>query len=202
MITALEALERLRAGNVRFAAGVPGDNSLNSTLRAETSEGQEPLAVILGCSDSRVSPEIVFDQRLGDLFVIRVAGNIAAPSQVGSVELATAQLGVRLVVVLGHSQCAAILATVKELAAPTENQSEGMRVIIERVRPAVAAVLESDRAQNPDAIVRDAVQRNIRASVTELRRASPAIQREIQDESLLVVGAEYSLETGIVEFLD
>lgn len=202
MITALEALERLRAGNVRFAAGVPGDNSLNSTLRAETLEGQEPLAVILGCSDSRVSPEIVFDQRLGDLFVVRVAGNIVAPSQVGSVEIATAQLGVRLVVVLGHSQCAAILATLKELAAPTENQSEGMRAIIERVRPAVAAVLEGDRAQDPDAIVREAVRRNIRASVAELQSGSPAIQRKIQDKSLLVVGAEYSLETGIVEFLD
>ncbi len=202
MITALEALERLRAGNVRFEAGVPRGNSLNSTLRAEMAEVQEPFAVILGCSDSRVPPELVFDQRLGDLFVIRVAGNIASPSQLGSVELAAVRLGVRLVVVLGHSRCAAILATLEELTAPTEKMSTGLRAIVDCVRPAVAPLLVGDHAADPDAIVRDAVRRNIRASVEELRSGSPAIQREIQDEGLLVVGAEYSLETGIVEFLD
>lgn len=203
MISASAALERLRTGNLRFAAGEAcGAHAPDQTYRAAPAEGQRPIAVVLGCSDSRVSPEILFDQGLGDLFVIRVAGNIVTPALLGSVELATSQLGTRLVVVLGHSRCAAVLATLEELAVPTENQSQGMMAIIDRVRPAVAPLLEGDPPQDRDALVREAVRRNVLASVEELRNRSPTIQREVREGGLLVVGAEYSLETGVVEFLD
>jgi carbonic anhydrase len=201
MVSARTALERLREGNLRFASNVRGpDAFLDHTRRAELATAQEPFAIILGCSDSRVPAEIVFDQGLGDLFVIRVAGNIVAPSQVGSVEFAAARFGTRLVVVLGHSQCGAILATLEEIRRPTENQSRNMRSIVDRVRPSVEGLLETDLTH--DALVRQAVQLNIRASANHLRHGSQVLEQLIQDDGLLVVGAEYSLETGVVEFFD
>src|SRR6187455_3768158 len=145
VIPAGEALERLREGNRRFVANVRGQAALaNAARRRELSTGQEPFAILLGCSDSRVPAEIVFDQGLGDLFVIRVAGNIVASSQIGSVEFAAARYGTRLVVVLGHSQCGAVLATLEELQRPTANQSRGLRSIVDRVRPSVEALLATD----------------------------------------------------------
>jgi carbonic anhydrase len=144
----------------------------------------------------------VFDQGLGDLFVIRVAGNIVAPSQVGSVEFAASRFGTRLVVVLGHSQCGAILATLEELRRPTENQSRNLRAIVDRVRPSVEGLLESDLRHDPDALVKRAVRVNIRTSANHLRHGSEVLEQLIQQDGLLVVGAEYSLHTGIVEFFD
>ncbi|MEO8192930.1 MAG: carbonic anhydrase [Gemmatimonadales bacterium] len=203
MIPAREALERLREGNARFTSHVQGsDVFLHQTKRTELTNTQEPIAIILGCSDSRVPAEMVFDQGVGDLFVIRVAGNIVAPSQVGSVEFAAARFGTLLVVVLGHSQCGAILATLEELRTPTENQSRNVAAIVDRVRPSVEGLLETDLARDPDALVRHAVRANIRASVDHLRHGSEVLEQLIQDEGLLVVGAEYSLETGAVEFFD
>lgn len=202
MVPAREALDRLRDGNLRFAANVRGSDAFVShTRRAELAAGQQPFAIILGCSDSRVPAEIVFDQGLGDLFVIRVAGNIVAPSQVGSVEFAAARFGTRLVVVLGHSQCGAILATLDELRAPTENQSRNLRSIVDRIRPSVDGLLTGFR-QDTDALVEQAVRANIRASVNHLRHGSQLLEELIQDAGLLVVGAEYSLETGVVDFFD
>ena len=163
---------------------------------------QEPFAIVLGCSDARVPAEIVFDQGLGDLFVIRVAGNIVASSQVGSVEFAAARFDTRLVVVLGHSQCGAILATVEELQRPTANQSRNLRSIVDRVRPSVEALLATDLRHDPDALVRQAVRANIRVSTNHLRHGSEVLEQLIQKDGLLVVGAEYSLETGVVEFFD
>ena len=163
---------------------------------------QQPFAIILGCSDSRVPAEIVFDQGLGDLFVIRVAGNIVAPSQVGSVEFAAARFGTRLVVVLGHSQCGAIVATLEELRRPTENQSRNLRAIVDRVRPSVEGLLETDLGRDLDALVKQAVRLNIRASADHLRHGSEVLEQLIQNDGLQVVGAEYSLETGVVEFFD
>ncbi|MGH7580973.1 MAG: carbonic anhydrase, partial [Gemmatimonadales bacterium] len=157
---------------------------------------------ILGCSDARVPAEMVFDQGLGDLFVIRVAGNIVAPSQVGSVEFAAARFGTRLVVVLGHSRCGAILATIEELLRPTADQSRNLQAIVDRVRPSVEGLLATDLRHDPDALVTQGVRANIRASVNHLRHGSPVLEQLIQAEGLLVVGAEYSLETGVVEFLD
>ena len=203
MIPAREALARLREGNSRFVANVrDADAFLSHTRRAELTKGQEPFAIILGCSDSRVPAEIVFDQGLGDLFVIRVAGNIVAPSLVGSVEFAAARFGTRLVVVLGHSQCGAILATLEELRAPTGTHSRNMQAIVDRVRPSVEGLLATDLRNDMDALVTQAVRANIRASASHLRHGSEVIEQLIQEDGLLVVGAEYSLETGVVEFFD
>jgi carbonic anhydrase len=203
MIPAREALQRLREGNLRFAANVRGSDAFVShTRRAELASGQQPFAIILGCSDSRVPAEIVFDQGLGDLFVIRVAGNIVAPSQVGSVEFSAARYFTRLVVVLGHSQCGAILATLEELLTPSENQSHNLRAIVDRVRPSVEGLLHTELRHDSDALVREAVRANIRASVDHLRHGSQVLEELIQREGLLIVGAEYSLESGVVEFFE
>jgi carbonic anhydrase len=164
--------------------------------------GQEPLAVILGCSDSRVPAEIVFDQGFGDLFVIRVAGNIVAPSQVGSVEFAAQRFGTRLVVVLGHSMCGAVLATLEELDAPQDDPSPNLCSIVDRIRPAVEGLRETELRNDPDALLHQAVRANIRASANQLRGGSQIIEQLIHHEGLLVVGAEYSLETGVVDFFD
>src|SRR5687768_991800 len=138
MISAYEALERLREGNRRFVSDARRSLPFSSRdRRNELAEGQEPFAIILGCSDSRVPAEIVFDQGLGDLFVIRVAGNIVAPSQIGSVEFAASRFGTRLVLVLGHSRCGVILATLDELQQATENRSRNLRSIVDRIRPSV-----------------------------------------------------------------
>jgi len=203
MVPAAEALERLRAGNLRFVSerSRSGD-SVTGTRRSEVAAGQQPFAIILGCSDSRVPAEIVFDQGLGDLFVIRVAGNIVAPSQVGSVEFAAARHETRLVVVLGHSQCGAILATLEELQRPTENQSRNLRAIVDRVRPSVESLLATPLRHDRDALIQQAVRANIRASVDHLRHGSEVLEQLIQEGGLRVVGAEYSLETGIVDFFE
>jgi carbonic anhydrase len=203
MTSAREALERLREGNRRFAANTQSaDPFPRPTRRAELPKSQQPFAIILGCSDSRVPAEIVFDQGLGDLFVIRVAGNIVAPSQVGSVEFAAARFGTRLVVVLGHTECGAVLATLEELRRPTENQSRNLRSIVDRVRPSVEGLLAADLQHDPETLVEQAVRANIRASADHLRHGSEVLEQLIRDEGLLVVGAEYSLDTGAVEFFD
>ena len=203
IVPAQEALARLKEGNRRFASHERGsDPFLSHTPLAELAARQNPYAIILGCSDSRVPAEIVFDQGLGDLFVIRVAGNIVAPSQVGSVEFAAARFNTRLVVVLGHSQCGAITATLEELQQPTENQSRNLQAIVDRVRPSVEGLLATDLAMDPDELVEKAVRVNIQTSVDHLRHGSPVLEQLIRDENLLVVGAEYSLETGVVDFFD
>jgi carbonic anhydrase len=203
MIPAREALERLRQGNARFVANVRTDGGLASpTRRVELAAGQEPFAIILGCSDSRVPAEIVFNQGLGDLFVIRVAGNIVASSQIGSVEFAAARFGTRLVVVLGHSQCGAILATLEELRQTADHQSRNLRSIVDRIRPSVETLLATGLRDDPEALVRQSVRANIRVSANHLRHGSEVLEQLIQTNGLVVVGAEYSLESGIVEFFD
>jgi carbonic anhydrase len=202
-ITALGALERLREGNHRFASGMGSVDGLsNRTRRAELVTGQQPFAIVLGCSDSRVPAEIVFDQGLGDLFVIRVAGNVVAPSQVGSVEFAAERFGTRLVVVLGHSQCGAVLATLEELRRPNENQSRNLRSIVDRIRPSVEGLLATALGMDPDALVHEAVRANVRVSANQLRHGSEVLERLIDHDGLLVVGAEYSLESGTVDIFD
>jgi carbonic anhydrase len=177
-----------------------GDTLVSHSLAL--AKEKQPFAIVLGCSDSRAPAEIVFDQGLGDLFVIRVAGNIVAPSQVGSVEFAAARFGVRLVVVLGHSQCGAILATLEELRQPSANRSRNLRSIVDRVRPSVEGLLRTEMRDDPDALVRHAVRANVGVSVSHLRHGSEILEQLIEDHGLLVVGAEYSLDTGVVEFFD
>ena len=203
MISAQQALERLREGNLRFVSSDTNQTVLlDHSRRVELAKEQNPFAIVLGCSDSRVPAEIVFDQGLGDLFVIRVAGNIVAPSQVGSVEFAASRFGTRLVVVLGHSQCGAILATLEELHRPTENQSRNLRSIVDRVRPSVEGLLATELEHDHDELVKQAVRANIRASASHLRHGSEVLEQLIEKHELVVVGAEYSLETGLVDFFD
>ena len=199
MISAQEALTRLRDGNRRF---VSSQSTSNQEYRASLVSGQEPFAIVLGCSDSRVPAELVFDQGFGDLFVIRVAGNIVAPSQVGSVEFAAARFGTRLVIVMGHSQCGAITATLEELSGRAETSSRNLRSIVARVRPSVEAVLSGQPAADLSVLMPAAIRANVRASANHLRHGSELLERLIEEEGLLVVGAEYSLETGIVTFFD
>lgn len=201
-ISAHEALERLRAGNRRFAAQAAGAQPGAQARRFELPAQSSPFAIILGCSDARVPAEIVFDQGLGDLFVIRVAGNIVSPSQIGSVEFAAARFGTRLVVVLGHSQCGAVAATIEELQRPAENQSPNLRSIVDRVRPAVEGLLSTELTRDPQALMRLAVRANISVSVSHLRYSSSVLEKLIHQDGLLVVGAQYSVETGIVEFFE
>jgi carbonic anhydrase len=203
MISGPEALARLRAGNHRFVSDeATAAASSNPVRRAALVAGQAPFAIILGCSDSRVPAELVFDQGFGDLFVIRVAGNVVAPSQVGSVEFAAARFGTRLVVVMGHSQCGAVAATLEELMGRATNDSRNLRSIVDRVRPAVETVIRGGGDRDPEALLRDAVRANVHASVKHLRHGSELLEQLVRDESLLVVGAEYSLETGVVTFFD
>lgn len=200
---ALEALKRLKDGNQRFVDDLAGRGGvLHGQRRAELVDRQEPFAIVLGCSDSRVPLEIVFDQGLGDLFVIRVAGNIVAPSLVGSVEFGAQRFGTRLVVVLGHSQCGAITATLEELERPSSERSPNLASIVDRVRPAVETLFETELRHNPAELKRQAVRANIRASVDHLRHGSRILEELIASDALLVIGAEYSLDTGVVEFFE
>jgi carbonic anhydrase len=198
-----DALRRLKEGNDRFAAGVSSTDSLaNHSRRIALAQRQEPFAIILGCSDSRVPAEFVFDQGLGDLFVIRVAGNIVAPSQVGSVEFAVERFGTSLVVVLGHSNCGAVLATLEQLLSPTEQRSPNLRSIVDRVRPSIAPLLATELREHHEALVGHAVRANVRQSVNQLRHGSGILEQYVQKGKLLVVGADYSLDTGRVDFFD
>lgn len=201
-VRASEALDRLIAGNRRFVAERQAPGSSGQVRRDQVLESQEPFAIILGCSDSRVPAEIVFDQGLGDLFVIRVAGNVVAPSLVGSVEFAAARFGTRLVVVLGHSSCGAVQATLEELGRPTAGQSPNLNTIVERIRPSVEKLLIEKPGLEGDELLQSAVRENIRASANQLRQGSEILEQLIAGEGLMIVGAEYSLETGIVDFFD
>ena len=203
MISASDALERLREGNRRFVAGEHTIDELASGIRRmAVVSGQRPIATILGCSDSRVPVEVVFDQGFGDLFVIRVAGNIVAPSQVGSVEFAAERLGTRLVVVLGHTTCGAVTATLEDLQRPASNQSWNMNSIVSRIRPSVEGLLATELKHDHARLIEQAVRANVRASVNQLRHGSDVLELLIRRDGLRVVGAEYSLETGIVDFFD
>jgi len=200
MISAHEALKKLQAGNRRFVSGerVPVISAPMSPCGPVVE--QEPFAIILGCSDSRVPVERVFDQGAGDLFVIRVAGNVVAPPLVGSVEFAAEQFRTPLVVVLGHSMCGAIRATLQELENLDQNISPNLGSIVNSIRPSLEPLLGS--GLDRDELVAQAVRANICASANALRNDSPLLEGLIEREGLLVVGAEYSLETGKVDFFD
>ena len=201
MISAVEALQRLLDGNARFVSGVRSlDAMVSHTRLDEFTAGQQPFAVILGCSDSRVPVEIVFDQGMGDLFVIRVAGNVVAPSQIGSVEFAAERFSTKLVVVLGHSRCGAVQATLEQLRGPAERQSPNLTSIVSRIEPSVAAVLENAGESDESELERLAVRANVRASVEALKHGSDILENLVARDELLIVGAEYSLDTGVVDF--
>jgi carbonic anhydrase len=203
MISALEALARLREGNQRFVEHMQETGpAVGSARRATLAQTQEPFAIILGCSDSRVPAELVLGQGFGDLFVVRVAGNIVAPSQIGSVEFAADRFGTRLVVVLGHTGCGAVTATVEELRRPTGDQSPGLRSIVDRIRPAVAPLLATEIGREPQTLIAHAVRANIRAATDHLRHGSALLERLAERDGLMIVGAEYCLESGRADFFD
>jgi carbonic anhydrase len=202
IISASDALRRLKDGNLRYSTDALEHAISTDARRKKLVASQDPFAVILGCADSRVPAELVFDQGLGDLFVIRVAGNIVAPSQIGSVEYAAEQFGVRLVVVLGHSSCGAVQATVDELQQPSENRSPNLFSIVNRISPAVESLLKTDLVNEPDKLMQKAVRSNIRISVNQLQHGSEILEDLIVNEGLQIVGAEYSLDTGEVGFLN
>lgn len=202
MIPADAALKRLRDGNARFVAGETANDSTSTHLqRPDMADGQYPFAIVLACSDSRVPTELIFDQGIGDLFVIRVAGNIVAPSQIGSIEFAATQFGTRLVVVLGHSNCGAVTATLEELAKKESHRSPNLRAIVDRIRPAVEPLLLHHSNHESDEFLDEAIVANVRASVDQLRHGSSIIEDLIDEGQLTIVGAEYSIEAGTIEFL-
>lgn len=202
-LSAHDALEHLRDGNRRFVSDTrTADTRSRPPRPGDPVPEQEPLAIILGCSDARVPAEFVFDQGLGDLFVIRAAGNVVAPSQLGSVEFAAEQFGTRLVVVLGHSQCGAVQATLDALRNPTVRHSRNLRSIVDRIRPSVEELLTTELRHDREELVRHAVRAHVSACADHLRHGSEILETLIQERGLRVVGAEYSLETGIVDFFD
>jgi carbonic anhydrase len=203
MINAGDAIQRLKDGNKRFVSGVRSiDTLIRHTQRPEFLAGQEPFAIILGCSDSRVPAEIIFDQGLGDLFVIRVAGNIVAPSQIGSIEFAVERFNTQLVVVLGHSMCGAVMATIDELEQPSKHRSTNVLSIVNRIRPSVEPLFNTNLRNDHDQLLNAAIRANILAATNQLRHGSPMLEQLILKNKMTVVGAEYSLETGNVEFFE
>lgn len=203
MTSPTDALNALREGNRRFVAReIDAESIARRAHQAGMSGGQSPFAIILACSDSRVPVELVFDQGFGDLFVIRVAGNVVAPSQIGSIEFAASQFGTQLVVVLGHSNCGAVVAALKELSLEQTHRSPNLRAIVDRVRPAIEPVIAAHADSAEDELTAAAVRANILASVERLSNGSLILEQLINSGDLVVVGAEYSIETGNVEFFD
>lgn len=202
MIKADAAIQRLREGNLRFVANLKSNTKPNVEMdKLKLPAEQTPFAIILGCSDARVPAEIVFDQGLGDLFVIRVAGNVVAPSQVGSVEFAAQTFGTQLVVVLGHNRCGAVQATLDQLENPDKNISVNIDAIVDRIRPAVETLLDMEHEMAPEVFLQRAVEANIRASVNHLKHGSTVLETLIQQGKLTVAGARYCLDSGTVQFL-
>jgi carbonic anhydrase len=201
-VTARDALARLREGNQRYVQNVKSvDSLLSHSRRGDLALTQEPFAIILGCSDSRAPAEIVFDQGLGDLFVIRVAGNIVAPSGIGSVEFAAERFGTRLVVVMGHAHCGAVEAAIQAI----RGQGPGSRnqlSIVDRLRPSIEEMVRADTGGDPDRLRREAVRANVRASVRQLRQGSEIVERLAAEDGLLILGAELDMTTGTVDFFD
>ena len=203
MISAADALERLREGNRRFVSDeVSKDTLASREHRAGAAAPQHPFAIILACSDSRVPTELIFDRGIGDLFVIRVAGNIVAPSQIGSIEYAAKQFGTRLVVVLGHSNCGAVIATLQELALKDSHRSPNLRAIVDRIRPAVEPILKENGDVDDEAVISACVRANIHSSVELLQHGSLILEQLIDASDLRIVGAEYSIETGNIRFFE
>ena len=193
------ALRRLVEGNQRFRQG-SGGTAAGRGFDAARAAPQRPFAIVLGCSDSRTPVEIVFDQGFGDLFVVRVAGNIVAPSIVGSIEFAASQFGTRLVVVMGHTGCGAIAATLHAIATGMGPESKNLRAITDRISPHIDAIAR--RGPAGDDTSREAMRANVRASVDHLRHGSQILEELVLKSRVVVVGAEYEIETGRVQFLD
>lgn len=202
MISAKQALSALQEGNKRFVAGITAEDSPHISDLIKYQKRQNPFAIILGCSDSRVPAEIIFDQGMGDLFVIRVAGNIVAPSQLGSIEFAVEQFGTPLVVVLGHSSCGAVIATLDDIKSPAvEKNTTSVFSIVDRIRPTVLNIMQ-EHQHSEEQLLESSIRANISASANQLRSESPLLKTYLDQRKLMIVGAEYSLSSGEVDFFD
>ena len=203
MIAPEDALQRLQEGNARFVSGDIASGSQHYRVsREQIVAAQEPFAIVVGCSDSRVPVEIVFDQGLGDLFVIRIAGNVVSKTQLGSIEFAALEYGTRLVVVLGHTGCGAMAAAAATVQGGKDPGSDNLRLLVEQVRPAVMRAVDVDGDVASAAFADRVGRENVRHSVEVIQTGSGVIRRLVEDDGLLVVGAEYSLATGSVAFFD
>lgn len=202
-IDAAIALEQLKVGNERYIANLASRQPIKVPPPELVAE-QRPKAIILGCSDARVPVEMIFDQPLGELFVIRVAGNVVAPSQIGSIEFAAEKFGTRLVVVLGHSNCGAVTACVETLMDPDQYYSPNLQSIVDRIRPSVYNLHEiisaGDSDVDMDEFIDRAVRANVRMSVSQLKHGSRILEDMVNMGDLLIVGAEYDVATGRVDF--
>jgi carbonic anhydrase len=203
-ISAIEALELLKEGNARFAsAQMERSGQICCNRRKALATGQSPFAIILGCSDSRVPAEIIFDQGLGDLFVIRIAGNVVFPSQIGSIEFAAEAFGTQLIVVLGHSCCGAVQSALQDLKKPNLDLSPNLRSILDAMKPGLSPLtLRPSHSFTEAELLDAAIEANVHASVAKLKRGSERIREGLEDHTLLIVGATYCLETGKVHFLE
>ncbi|MCG8583493.1 MAG: carbonic anhydrase [Pirellulales bacterium] len=199
MLTPTDAIARLKEGNQRYVSGQPTAAHRDPARRSELATGQSPWAIVLSCADSRVPPEVVFDQGLGDLFVVRVAGNIVTPALLGSIEFAAAEFGARLIVVLGHSQCGAVKAVLGLLDQPVESVSPNLQAIADEILPVAKPLHESDLRGSGDQLVAEAVRANVRNTADRLKSESAVVASLAEEDGLVIVGAEYSLETGVVD---
>ncbi len=202
MTTNSSALNRLSLGNKRFVAGQRYSGSATPQRRLQLTDAQAPFAVVVGCSDSRVPVELVFDQGLGDLFVIRVAGNIVDEAVAGSVEFAVSKFGCELVVVLGHSSCGAINATLSEINQPSENLSSNLQFIVDSIEPSLGSLLEEKSKLAEEVLIGRAVKANVLQSTRKLYQNSDILKMSVNDRKLAILGAVYDLSSGEVEFFD
>lgn len=195
------ALQRLAEGNRRFLQH--GAAAGSRVFRAELAEeAQRPFAIVLGCSDSRTPVEILFDEGFGDLFVVRIAGNVVAPSVVGSIEFAASQFGTRLVVVLGHTRCGAIAASVRSIQSNHGPESKNIAAITGRIAPHIEGLVRGVEPAEVVGLMREAMRVNVRASVDHLRHGSQLLEELVLSDRVAIVGAEYELETGRVHFFE
>ena len=203
-LDAQTVLDQLKQGNERYIANLASRQPIK-VPSPELVTKQKPKAIILGCSDARVPVEMIFDQPLGELFVIRVAGNVVAPSQIGSIEFAAEKFGTRLVVVLGHSNCGAVSACVETLVNPEQYYSPNLQSIVDRIRPSVYNLHEILTANDGDVdmgeFIDRAIRANVRMSVSQLKHGSRILEDLVSDGTLMIVGAEYDVATGKVNFL-
>ncbi len=192
-ITPARALELLKEGNQRFVNGTPAKPRQDYSRLKEVANGQKPFATIVGCSDSRVPNEIIFDQGLGDLFIVRTAGQVSTYASWGSIEFAEEVLGAKLIVVLGHTQCGAVQAAVQIPDVPGH-----IVTLINAIKPAV----EKAREKHPSNLLEESIRENVRMQVNQLKNLEPVLAKRVREGSLVIVGAVYDLNTGRVEFLD
>ena len=196
-------LKELKAGNKRFLAGKSVQSSKSSLKKLQdfAKTGQAPKATVLCCSDSRAPVEMIFDQDIGDLFVIRVAGNIVAPSLVGSVEFAANRFKTHLVLVMGHTQCGAITATLDHIENAQAISSENIYDLVSRIKPHILPIAQMKKITRAEKMER-AVEANVRASVNQLSHSSRLIESLVQKKEMKIIGAVLNLSTGEVDFLD